>query len=89
MSRAAEDTAAPVIGEGAQVGDGVRFGSFVVVHPGTVGSAYLANGFIGAMNTKFGSGIALFSEHEIYQAGVSFPELLSRLAARLATIVQH
>ena len=36
MSRAAEDTAAPVIGEGAQVGDGVRFGSFVVVHPGTV-----------------------------------------------------
>ena len=36
MSRAAEDTAAPVIGEGAQVGEGVRFGSFVVVHPGTV-----------------------------------------------------
>src|SRR3989440_2926174 len=36
MARAAEDTAAPVIGEGAQVGDGVRFGSFVVVHPGTV-----------------------------------------------------
>src|SRR5207248_11671440 len=36
MSRAAEGTAAPVIGEGAQVGEGVRFGSFVVVHPGTV-----------------------------------------------------
>lgn len=26
----------PLLGEGAQVGDGVRFGAYVVVHPGTV-----------------------------------------------------
>ena len=33
---AAERTAAPVIGHGAQVGVGVRFGTSVVVHSGTV-----------------------------------------------------
>jgi UDP-2-acetamido-3-amino-2,3-dideoxy-glucuronate N-acetyltransferase len=36
MSPAAEGTAAPVIADGAQVGEGVRFGTSVVVHSGTV-----------------------------------------------------
>jgi acetyltransferase-like isoleucine patch superfamily enzyme len=36
MSVAPDEPGAPVIGEGAQVGADVRFGAFVVVHPGTV-----------------------------------------------------
>ncbi|HEV7459355.1 MAG TPA: acyltransferase [Solirubrobacteraceae bacterium] len=36
MSAAPEQAAAPVIGDGAQVGADVSFGAFVVVHPGTV-----------------------------------------------------
>ncbi|HEV7363181.1 MAG TPA: acyltransferase [Solirubrobacteraceae bacterium] len=36
MSAAPEGPGAPVIGDGAQVGEDVRLGGFVVIHPGTV-----------------------------------------------------
>jgi hypothetical protein len=45
-----------------------------VVHPGTVGSAYVANGFINALDARFNSGISPFTEQEIYTAALTFPE---------------
>jgi lysophospholipase L1-like esterase len=49
-------------------GDGPGHLFVDVLHPGTVGSGYLANGFIDALNTKFDLGVPRLSDLEIYTA---------------------
>jgi len=49
-------------------GDGPGHLFVDVVHPGTVGSAYIANGFIDALNTKFDLGVARLTDLEIFTA---------------------
>jgi phospholipase/lecithinase/hemolysin len=44
-----------------------------VVHPGTVGSGKLANGFIDAINTRFGDTIIPLSDQELLTAAVPEP----------------
>jgi phospholipase/lecithinase/hemolysin len=42
------------------------------IHPGTIGQGFLANGFINALDTKFGFNITPFSQHELRTLAASF-----------------
>jgi MYXO-CTERM domain-containing protein len=52
-------------------GDGPSHLFVDVIHPGTVGSGFVANGFIDALNGRFGTSIDRLSEREVYATAIT------------------
>lgn len=68
-------------------GDGPTHLFADVVHPGTVGSGLIANGYISAINARFDRDIPLLSEQELVSAAVPEPPALVGIMLLMPVVI--